>query len=138
MRGTLLAVCATLSVGAAAAASDQATGVPAAARIKVPSGQPVMLSEVLLDETPGALWARFRFVAPEIGAQVSQGASATDIDHLCSRLALPYLAHHELSPERVVISLSDRDLPFGSSAPEATQFFETYRIDGDTCVWEGF
>ncbi|MCG7627429.1 DUF6497 family protein [Epibacterium sp. MM17-32] len=128
----------------ASAASDQPDLAGAAgdgqerARIRVPSGQPISLSEVLLDKAPGALWARFRFVAPEIASQTSQGASATDIDHLCATLALPYLAHHDLHPERVVISLSDRALPFGQSAPEATQFFETYRIEGDACIWEGF
>ena len=96
------------------------------------------LSEVLLDTAPGALWARFRFVAPQIAEQTTQEASATDIDFLCAKLAVPYLTHHALAPERVVISLADRDLPFGSTAPEATQFFETYRVDDGVCVWEGF
>ena len=30
------------------------------------SGQAVTLEEVLLDENPGTLWVRFRFLAPEI------------------------------------------------------------------------
>ncbi|OIQ26871.1 MAG: hypothetical protein BM562_16155 [Alphaproteobacteria bacterium MedPE-SWcel] len=96
------------------------------------------LSEVLLDETPGALWARFRFVAPQIAGTDAAAQSAADIDHLCAALVVPYLAHHAITPERVVISLSDRSLPFGSTAPEATQFFETYRLEAGTCIWEGF
>ncbi|TNJ48243.1 hypothetical protein FGE21_01550 [Phaeobacter sp. B1627] len=104
----------------------------------VPSGQPVTLAEVLLDDTPGALWARFRFVAPQIAGAADPGRSAADIDHLCAAVALPYLAHHRVTPERVVISLSDRLLPFGSSVPEATQFFETYRLEAGTCIWEGY
>jgi hypothetical protein len=27
-------------------------------------------------------------------------------------------------------------VPFGEPAPEATQFFEGYRIDAGRCVWE--
>ncbi|WP_254868678.1 DUF6497 family protein [Phaeobacter sp. HF9A] len=141
----LSGLCACLLSGAAAAASEQANSQinaqppsPDAPMIPVPSGQPVTLSEVLLDEAPGALWARFRFVAPQIAGQTEQGDSAEDIDYLCARLALPYVAHHQISPARVVISLADRAVPFGTSAPEATQFFETYRIADDTCVWEGF
>ncbi len=106
-------------------------------RITVPSGQEITLSEVLLDEAPGELWARFRFVAPAIRAG-GQGESAGDIDHLCTALARPYLSHHGLAPARVVISLASREVPFGSSAGDVTQFFETYRLEGETCVWEGF
>jgi len=34
--------------------------------------------------------------------------------------------------------LSDRAVPFGESAPDVTQFFESYRIENDVCVWEMF
>lgn len=129
-----------LSVGLALLAALSASGMARAAdptRIAVPSGQEITLSEVLLDEAPGELWARFRFVAPAIRAG-GQGESAGDIDHLCTALARPYLSHHGLAPARVVISLASREVPFGSSAGDVTQFFETYRLEGETCVWEGF
>jgi hypothetical protein len=29
-------------------------------------------------------------------------------------------------------------VPFGEPAPDATQFFEAYRVEGDTCIWEAF
>lgn len=112
-----------------------------AADIAVPSGQPVTLSEVLLDNAPGALWVRFRFVAPQIareGGSVSYDEAGPDMDYLCDKLALPYLNHHDLQPARVVISLSDRDLPFGSKTPDATQFFEAYQPDSAGCIWEEF
>ncbi|WP_420003315.1 DUF6497 family protein [Arenibacterium sp. LLYu02] len=109
----------------------------AAQGIAVPSGLDVSLSEVLLDEAPGELWARFRFVAPNIIAG-GQEEVADDFDYLCTALAQPYLAHHGINPARVVISLSSRDVPFGSTEGDVTQFFETYRLDGGACVWEGF
>jgi Family of unknown function (DUF6497) len=34
--------------------------------------------------------------------------------------------------------MSDRVVPFGQTDPEATQFFEAYSLQGDTCVWEMF
>ena len=109
--------------------------------VEVPSGQPVTLSEVLLDEAPGALWIRFRFVAPDIaqgGGRMDPAEAAGDMDHLCSALALPYIAHHKLAPARVVISLSDRAVEFGASDAEATQFFEAYTPRDGECIWEEF
>ena len=113
----------------------------AAAEVPVPSGQLVTLSEVLLDEAPGELWVRFRFLAPQIardGGDVDYELAGPDMDHLCDQLALPYLAHYELDPARVVISLSDRAVDFGAKDPAATQFFETYRPDSAGCIWEEF
>ncbi|UWQ77872.1 DUF6497 family protein [Leisingera sp. S132] len=116
----------------------------AAEAVPVPSGQPVTLAEVLLDEAPGqpgGTWARFRFLAPQIArgsGTVSYEAAAPDMDHLCGTIALPYLAEHGLSAARVVISLSDRMVPFGAQDPEATQFFEAYRPEGAACIWEAF
>lgn len=109
--------------------------------IAVPSGQAVTLSEVLLDDAPGELWARFRFIAPAIAdatGTVSAQQAAPDMDHLCQTLALPYLQTRQLNPAKVVISLSDRQLPFGQADATATQFFELYRPEGDSCVWEAF
>jgi hypothetical protein len=107
----------------------------------VPSGQAVQLHEVLLDEAPGALWARFRFVAPAIsrdGGTVDFGQAGLDMDHLCAALVLDYLKAHSITPARVVISLSDRKVEFGAPAPDATQFFEAYRLEDGACIWEEF
>ncbi|WP_299637905.1 DUF6497 family protein [uncultured Ruegeria sp.] len=108
--------------------------------LPVPSGQPVQLSDVLLDNNPGELWVRFRFVAPKIGASVGRigyDVASKDMEHLCQILAVPYVAQHELQPSRVVISLSDRPVEFGDTAPDATQYFEAYRLEQSRCIWEG-
>lgn len=109
--------------------------------IPVPSGQAVVLREVLSDEAPGALWLRFRFIAPEIardGGSVDQETAGLDMAHLCQTLVVPYLDLHRLDPDRVVISLSDRQVGFGEVDPGATQYFETYRLEDAQCVWERF
>ncbi len=108
--------------------------------LPVPSGQPVELRDVLLDNNPGELWVRFRFVAPKIGAtagRIGYDVATVDMEHLCQTLAIPYVAKHELEPARVVISLSDRPVEFGLSEPDATQFFEAYRLEQSRCIWEG-
>lgn len=109
--------------------------------VDVPSGQAVTLSEVLLDENPGALWVRFRFIAPQIAAEggdIPYEIAGPDMDHLCDTVAIPYLDQHGIDPARVVISLSDRAVEFGASEPGATQFFESYRVEDGACIWEEF
>ncbi|WP_170753164.1 DUF6497 family protein [Ruegeria lacuscaerulensis] len=106
----------------------------------VPSGQPVYLSDVLLDNNPGELWVRFRFVAPKIGSDVGRigyDVASVDMEHLCHTLAVAYVAEYDLEPARVVISLSDRPTEFGQAAPDATQYFEAYRLEQAQCIWEG-
>ncbi|WP_299982301.1 DUF6497 family protein [uncultured Ruegeria sp.] len=116
------------------------TPVQAGTLLPVPSGQPVELSNVLLDTNPGELWVRFRFIAPRIGSTVGRityDVAVIDMEHLCQMLAVPYVAQHKLEPARVVISFSDRPMEFGTSEPDATQFFEAYRLEQSQCIWEG-
>ena len=109
--------------------------------VPVPSGQIVILHEVLIDDAPGETWVRFRFVAPQIarqGGDITNDTATTDMDHLCDNVALPYLAEYDLTPVRIVISLSDRQIPFGAASPDTTQFFETYRQEDARCILENF
>ncbi|RLK11154.1 DUF6497 family protein [Ruegeria conchae] len=125
---------------ALALAMSMTSSVQASNLLPVPSGQPVELSNVLLDTNPGELWVRFRFIAPNIGATVGRityDVAVIDMEHLCQTLAVPYVAQHDLDPARVVISFSDRPLEFGTSEPDATQFFEAYRLEQSQCIWEG-
>ncbi|WP_234999129.1 MULTISPECIES: DUF6497 family protein [Ruegeria] len=108
--------------------------------LPVPSGQPVHLSDVLLDNNPGELWVRFRFIAPKIGSDIGRigyDIASVDMEHLCQTLAVTYVAKYELDAARVVISLSDRPIEFGRTSPDATQFFEAYRLEQSRCIWEG-
>lgn len=145
LTATGFAAAAALMLSAASVRAEGADLSGAFIPVTVPSGQQVLLSEVLLDDSPGTLWARFRFVAPGI-SRLSEGgegsmdfaSSAADMEHLCDSLALDYLRQHALAPSMVVISFSDRPVEFGTPDPEATQFFEAYRPDGGRCIWEAF
>jgi hypothetical protein len=117
-------------------------GPAQAAEIAVPSGQPVRFVE-LVREAPGVAedtW-RFRFVAPQIARDsgaVDADTALADIEALCSGYILPALEKFDTAPGQVIVSLADRETEFGKPAPEATQYFEAFRIEAGACIWEGF
>lgn len=111
------------------------------AAIDVPSGQDVSLHEVLLDTVEQEQWLRFRFIAPGIGdgtGGVGFEQAGPDMDYLCATLALDYMREEGLNADIVVISLADRAVEFGANDPDATQFFEAYRVRDGACIWEAF
>lgn len=113
-------------------------GVP----VEVPSGQQVAYVETIQNErSASGLAYRFRFLAPGIardGGTVSAEAAKADMQALCDGFAIPRLPATGPVPEQIIISLSDRPVTFGEPAPEATQFFEGFRIEAGKCVWELF
>lgn len=102
----------------------------------LPSGQTVTLADIIFEED-GAL-ARFRFLAPRIGADLTFPDVAGDFPWLCEQAILPALAVAEAVPERVVISMADRPVEFGEITPDAIQFFEAFSLSGGVCIWEEF
>lgn len=117
------------------------TGVQAAPQVdrySVPSGQIVTLQDVFWEEGD-ALTLRVRFLAPQIArakAQIDYDTAAKDMLHLCEAYVLPSVAQEPEAPDQIIVSLSDIEVPFGQSDPEATQFFEAYRIENGACKWE--
>lgn len=112
------------------------------ARVEVPSGQEISFLDVVLTAPgPDGLTARFRFLAPAIareGGTVDFETASADMIHLCQNFALPRISNTGPQPSQIVISLSDRPVPFGEAAPDATQFFEAYTIRDNACIWEAF
>jgi hypothetical protein len=128
------------SVVIAAAFAVAAAIAPAAAQdIATPSGQTVSLYDVVLDDETRT--ARFRFLAPEIGAS---GGGRTfedvqvDFEWLCHQAALPALASNGWEVAIVVISMSEREVIFGETAPDIVQFFEGFRVEPGACILEIF
>jgi hypothetical protein len=115
-------------------------GTSVATAQNVPSGQPLTLQEVLVDDVANEVWLRFRFVAP----QVARGSGTRDYDavtgdmaHLCETFAIPYDAEYDLAGDVIVISLADRPTEFGVADPDATQLFEAFRPVDNACMLEG-
>ena len=88
----------------------------------------------------GETWLRFRFVAPQIAKgpdAIAYDLAAPDMEHLCAAVALPYMTEHALAGQVIVVSLADRVVEFGAADPDATQYFEAFRAQDGTCIWEG-
>ena len=110
--------------------------------LSVPSGQPVTLQDVIRSEDgPVGAALRFRFVAPQIareGGNVDFETASADMVELCQSFALPRLTELGEAPRQIIISMAAAELPFGEAAPEVTQFFESFRVENGTCIWEMF
>ncbi|MGZ9809888.1 DUF6497 family protein [Pseudoroseicyclus sp. H15] len=108
---------------------------PAAAQnVAAPSGQPWRIFDVVLEQGGPA---RLRFVSEGLTEGDFEEVSG-DFLWLCDNLALPALAENGVVPGEVIISVADRELPFGVPDAEAVQFFEGFRVEDGACVWELF
>ncbi|MCY1127344.1 DUF6497 family protein [Frigidibacter sp. RF13] len=110
--------------------------------IPVPSGQTVTYFETIQNaQGPEGLTYRFRFIAPAIardGGTIDADTALLDMEYLCNTFALGAIPSTGPQPAQIVVSLADRPVPFGEPAPEATQFFEAFRPEDGSCIWEGF
>ena len=102
-----------------------------------PSGQSVTLYDVVLETEV----ARFRYLAPAIDP-VGQGLTYADVVGdfvwLCESFAVPGLVAAGKTADHVIIALSDREVDFGVVTPGATQFIESYTVQGPSCIWDEF
>ncbi len=104
--------------------------------IRVPSGQPVHLQEVITGHSQHEGTLFFRFVAPELEAgELDYARLEPDLLALCRDVALPRVSGAQ-AVRRVVISLSRRPVAFGAPAPDVPQVFEAYAVSNGTCEWE--
>lgn len=126
----LAVVGAALAVVAPAISQDRAPTVP--------SGIVLSLHEVLEDVQPdGALWLRLRYVAPGLTVDQHQ-RMVDDFAALCDSQALAYTPEQGRPASQAVISIASAEVDFGASAPDITQFFEAFRLENGTCIWEIF
>jgi len=114
---------------------------PAGAEGGVPSGQPLVLWQVLWERVEGhGTQAVLRFIAPGIapGGSVGIDAAQADMDWLCETHGVPISALGYARSDTVVLDLMDRPVPRGETDREATRYVSVYSIDEDTCVPETF
>ncbi|MEL7212951.1 MAG: DUF6497 family protein [Pseudomonadota bacterium] len=135
-RGCAFGLAFALSAFPASAAtfSDNVPGVP--------SNAVVYILEILNDQTdPEDVVFRARYVMPAISRETGNlvyDDVAEDFVTLCEDHALPVLREGGFEPARIVISLSDRETEFGVADADATQLFEAFTVDGETCIWDQF
>ncbi|WP_296419657.1 DUF6497 family protein [Pseudooctadecabacter sp.] len=113
-----------------------ATCAVSAQDIPVPSGQPLSFLEFISEQD--GLLVRFRFLTPQIGDRYDYLTVFPDFQALCDEQVVPVLTQNGLSPAQIVLSMSAADIPFGEDNPDVLQFFEIFRTENGTCIWEEF
>lgn len=102
-----------------------------------PSGLPAEVAEVVLEDD--TRFARFRFIAETLGQEGATAAdTADDFKWICESFAVPALTAQDWAADQIIISIADRDVPFGTMDAEATQYFAGFTTDGTTCTEELF
>ncbi len=114
-------------------------GSAAAQQIAVPSGLDLSLYDVILEAETQT--ARFRFVMPAIdpaqgGAEFAEILG--DLQYVCDSVVVPALSQNGWASGQIVLSVSDEQVVFGIYNPDVTQFFQPFRLENMTCVWEDF
>ena len=121
--------CASVTLGAV---------VPAQAQGALPSGQALVLWEVVWERVEGVgTQAILRFIAPAIardGGTIGPEAAEADLDWLCATHAVPLSTLPAAPKGEIVITLMDRPVPRGATDPEATQYFGVYTVEDGTCL----
>ena len=104
--------------------------------VNVPSGQDIRFAERLYEDRPDGVTIRYRFVAPSL-SEVDFEKAAGDMDHLCAI----YTAREDVDltqSHRIVVSLSEKSVAFGTTDASVTQFFEVYSVQEGACHVELF
>ena len=125
------------------AGTEQTSKKGGDALIPVPSGQKVTLMETIWNvRGPEGLAIRFRFLAPAItkgSGKVTPDQAEADMMALCHDYALKRIGDATgPKPAQIIISLSDRPVPFGQSDAAATQFIDSFTLTNGDCVWSLF
>ena len=108
--------------------------------LQLGSGLTVVRSDVLF-EPPGAYDAarqlvRLRYVSEELPEYSFERISG-DFQELCERDGLAVADDFAPNATQLIVSLSSEPVVFGETAPNVVQYFDAFRRDGDTCIWEG-
>ncbi len=96
------------------------------------------LHEIIIEDSDADVVTRLRFVtdgfAPD---QMAPDATLRDMTFLCESNALDYLTAPS-DGQTVIISLADREAPFGVMDSSVAQIFEAFTIQDNACIWEAF
>lgn len=128
----------TSSVGA-----NPLVEIPAKGVVTLPSGLIARQHELVLEPVgaPSALakTVRVRFVAESLADTALWGFDRieADFEALCRSVGLQNRQVSAPNAERVVISIASEPTNFGDSVPNVVQYFDSFLVQDDTCIWEG-
>lgn len=129
---------AAMLVAALAVAAGCQEEKAAGPTVEVPSGRTLSLIDVITNAPgPAGAAARFRFLAPGLAPEEVEAAAA-DMQVVCDSFALERTDGMVPEPQQIIITFMSAEVPFGEAAPDVVQFFESFRIENGTCLWEVF
>ncbi|WP_141135782.1 DUF6497 family protein [Antarctobacter heliothermus] len=112
-----------------------AAPLTAAQQILPTSGLEIELHDIIAQPP---VW-RVRYIAPNLSQDgVLYADVAGDMELLCTQDALVRIAGEGGAPSQIVITLMSAPVVFGEMTPGVTQFFESYSVESDLCIWEAF
>lgn len=141
IRAGALTAAAAVAAGAIAAAGAVLADAGPTGEVIAPSGQPVVVSDVLFEENPysGEMQVVVRLLAPLIaGEGLARSELREDMDWACRTWGVPAAETLASAPDWVVVEFMAAPVARGRATPEIRQFFETYRLEGSVCIWELF
>lgn len=106
-----------------------------------PSGLRLSLHELLVEENPwsGETLVVVRLLAPTISQDLPDPVTLrADMDWACATWGQPAAEDLAVPPDQVVVEMMAAPAERGIATPEIRRFFETYRLDGPSCIWELF
>lgn len=106
-----------------------------------PSGMSLSLMDVLFEENPwsGESMVVVRLLAPTLAGGLAMPMTLrADMDWACHTWGLPAAATLSAPPDMVVVEMMAAPIERGLPAPDVTQVFEQYRLEGPVCIWELF
>lgn len=111
--------------------------------IALPSGLVLRQHELRL-EPQGAVThdvqtVRLRYVSEQLSDDQAFGFDRIeqDFSHLCHQFGLTIRGRSAPKAGQIIISLASAPTAFGETAPEVVQYFDSFRVENNRCIWEG-
>ena len=111
--------------------------------IALPSGLVVRQHELRLEPqgavTHGVQTVRLRYVSEQLADAETFGFERIeqDFSHLCHQFGLRARGRSAPKAGQIIISMASAPTAFGESVPEVVQYFDSFRVESDRCIWEG-
>lgn len=111
--------------------------------ISLPSGLVVKELETLLEPvgvpTQSVKTIRLRYVAEMLEDSERWGFDTIEGDfaQLCHSFGLERRARSAPNATHVIVSIASEPTAFGDSVPQIVQYFDSYTIVDNACIWEG-
>lgn len=111
--------------------------------ITLPSGLVLRQHELRLEPqgavSHGVQTVRLRYVSEQLSDSAVFGFEQIeqDFSHLCHQFGLMVRGRSAPNAEQIIISMASAPTAFGESVPEVVQYFDSFRVENDRCIWEG-